>query len=137
VVGERNCDYPGLVFLAGRSERFEQLLEGVNQACRSHPPVILGGDDVARLVADPGRGGRFSALDHDFLDFTLESASCEGESGGIDFGGQVDQQVPLDKLITVRHVEGAARPEQVGLRGRYGDREQAPWCPALRIAPRK
>ncbi|WP_107069041.1 hypothetical protein [Streptomyces sp. 150FB] len=211
VVGERSCDYPGLVFFAGRSEHFEQLLEGVNQACRSHPPVILGGDDVARLVADPGRSGRFPALDYDFLDFTLESASCEGESdlytgmrelfheecvlvkdssldghaslafdavnlfvkavgrlqdsapglplsatavwhglsgihgdaaldgesGRIDFGGQVDQQVPLDKLITVQHVEGAARPEQVGLCGRYGDREQDLWCPALRIAPRK
>ncbi|MEV1244395.1 hypothetical protein [Nonomuraea sp. NPDC049750] len=59
--------------------------------------------------------------------------ALDGESGMIDFGGDVDRQVPLDKLISVQHVDGLGQPSQVGFCGRVGAREQALWCPALEV----
>ncbi|MFV0131319.1 hypothetical protein ACLGI4_27030 [Streptomyces sp. HMX112] len=202
-VGERACGYQGLVFFAGRSEDFETLLSGVNSACGSDPPALLGGDDVARLAADPVRRSAFPKVPFDFLDFTLGSASCDsesdlystmrklfpteceqlantsldghaslafdavnlyvkalgqlqdtapdlpltapavwhslssihggaaldGESGRIDFGGVVDRQIPLDKLISVQHVDGEKPPRQVGFCGKRGGLRQSQWCP--------
>ncbi|NUS84114.1 MAG: hypothetical protein HOY75_15605 [Streptomyces sp.] len=58
------------------------------------------------------------------------TAALDGESGRIDFGGVVDQQIPLDKLISVQRVHGAARPKQVGFCGRWGHRVGSEWCPA-------
>ncbi|WP_220189070.1 hypothetical protein [Streptomyces phytophilus] len=57
------------------------------------------------------------------------SEALDGESGIIDFGGVVDRQVPLDKLLSVQRVEGARPPTQVGFCGRWGDRAQSGWCP--------
>ncbi|MFC4055761.1 hypothetical protein ACFOY4_39260 [Actinomadura syzygii] len=202
-VGERVCGYRGLVFFTGRPEDFERILSGANGACGSSPPTLLGGDDVARLAADPSRRGAFPRIPYDFLDFTLGSASCnsssdlystmkklfpeeckqvettsldghaalafdavnlylkavgrlqdtaprlqpsalavwqalsrihgssalDGESGRVDFGGVVDQQTPLDKLISVQRVHGAERPAQVGYCGRMGELRQSDWCP--------
>lgn len=202
--GEAACGYRGLVFFAGRSEDFETILNGANDACGSNPPAFLGGDDVARLGADASRRGAFPRIPYEFLDFTLGSASCDsssdlystmkklfpeeceqiantsldghaalafdavnlylkavgrlqdtapqmpltapavwqalsrihgtaaldGESGRIDFGGVVDQQIPLDKLISVQRVHGVERPAQVGFCGRRGNLAESTWCPA-------
>ncbi|MFM9370663.1 ABC transporter substrate-binding protein [Streptomyces sp. Da 82-17] len=202
-VGEQACGYDGLVFFAGRSEDFETILGAANDTCGSSPPRLLGGDDVARLGADPDRRKAFPRVPYEFLDFTVGSASCDGpsdlystmkelfpeecrrvedtsldghaalafdavnlylkaiarlkdraagipltppavwhalsgihgkvaldgESGVIDFGGGVDQQVPLDKLISVQRVEGAQRPQQMGFCGRQGGGKGAKWCP--------
>lgn len=206
-VGERACGYDGLVFFAGRSEDFEAVLSGANTACGTSPPTLLGGDDVARLAADPARRGGYPRVPFDFLDFTLGASSCDwksdlystmrkifeeeckpsrvantsldghaalafdavnlylkaiaqlretapgtpltaaavwhalssihgkqaldGESGRIDFGGKVDRQIPLDKLISVQHVDGRKPPEHVGFCGRLGLARQAGWCPAF------
>ncbi|MFG2379178.1 ABC transporter substrate-binding protein [Streptomyces sp. NPDC048504] len=202
-IGEEACGYQGMIFFAGRSEDFETVLGATNDTCGSNPPWFLGGDDVARLGADPDRRKAYPRVPYEFLDFTVGPASCDGrsdlystmkelfrdecrqvedtsldghaslafdavnlylkaiarlqdtapdipltpaavwyalsgihgaaaldgESGRIDFGGTVDRQVPLDKLISVQRVEGAARPEQMGLCGRHGSGEGAAWCP--------
>lgn len=202
-IGEKACGYKGLVFFAGRSEDFETVLSSANDSCGSQPPTFLGGDDVARLAADPGRRGAFPKIPFDFLDFTQGSASCDGpsdlystmktlfadectrvgstsldghaalafdavnlylkavgklqdtapappltapavwhalssihgksaldgESGRIDFGGVVDQQIPLDKLISVQRVDGAKQPTQRGFCGRAGTQRENAWCP--------
>ncbi|WP_310726031.1 hypothetical protein [Streptomyces sp. N2A] len=204
-VGQRSCSYPGVVFFAGRSEDFESLLGGINESCNSAPPVLIGGDDVARLAADADRRGHYPGIPYDFLDFTLGSAHCDGTSelyaelsrlfpeecakvpnssldghaalgfdavklyvnavkqlreeaaqmpltppavwhaisgvhgdealdgasGIISFGGEVDRQVPLDKLLSVQRVDKSGRPVQAGFCGRVGGRNQAAWCPAL------
>jgi hypothetical protein len=57
-------------------------------------------------------------------------SALDGESGEIDYGGKVDRQVPLDKLISVQHVDGSKRPEQAGFCGRVGVKRQSKWCPA-------
>ncbi|WP_312866179.1 hypothetical protein [Streptomyces boluensis] len=202
-VGQEACGYQGLIFFAGRSEDFESILGATNDTCGSTPPVLLGGDDVARLGADPVQRKAYPRVPYEFLDFTVGSTSCDdpsdlystmkelfpeecrrvkdtsldghaalafdavnlylnaisrlkdtapgvpltpsavwhalsqihgsaaldGESGLIDFGGAVDQRVPLDKLISVQRVEGAQRPEQLGFCGKRGDKEGAAWCP--------
>jgi ABC-type branched-subunit amino acid transport system substrate-binding protein len=202
-VGEKSCGYGGLVFFAGRSEDFETVLSSTNDSCGSSPPVFLGGDDVARLAADPTRRGAYPRVPYEFVDFTPGAASCEddsdlytamkqlfreecervkstsldghaalafdavnlylkavaqlqdtapqmplspaavwhalssihggaaldGESGRIDFGGVVDQQVPLDKLISVQRVDGAKPPVQVGFCGLLGKARESAWCP--------
>ncbi|ANZ20289.1 hypothetical protein O1L44_31555 [Streptomyces noursei] len=204
-VGQRSCSYPGLVFYAGRAEDFETFLGGINESCNSAPPAVFGGDDVARLAADPVRRAQYPGIPYDFLDFTLGSARCDdasglyaemsrlfpeecakvpnssldghaalgfdavklyvdavrqlredaagmpltppavwhaisgvhgdealdGESGIIGFGGEVDRQVPLDKLLSVQHIDGVGKPTQVGYCGRLGGRAQSSWCPAL------
>jgi hypothetical protein len=202
-IGEEACGYQGMIFFAGRSEDFETILGATNDTCGSTPPSFLGGDDVARLGADPDRRKAYPRVPYEFLDFTVGPASCDGrsdlystmkelfrdecrqvadtsldghaalafdavnlylkaiarlqdtapdipltpaavwyalsgihgaaaldgESGRIDFGGTVDRQVPLDKLISVQRVEGAGRPEKMGLCGRHGSGEGAAWCP--------
>ncbi|MFC0038050.1 ABC transporter substrate-binding protein [Actinomadura rayongensis] len=208
-VGQQSCSYDGVVFFAGRSEDFESLLGGVNQVCHSSPPVLLGGDDVVRLAADPERRANYPGLSYDFLDFTLGSTKCanvselyselrrlfpqecanvasssldghaalafdavklyvnaikqlredaptmpltppavwhaisgvhgdhvlDGESGIISFGGDVERQVPLDKLISVERIDDQGTPRQLGFCGRVGTRRQASWCPRLEAAP--
>ncbi|MFB7497247.1 hypothetical protein ACFC09_21600 [Streptomyces sp. NPDC056161] len=78
--GEQACGYPGLVFFAGRSEDFETVLGATNDTCGTNPPRFLGGDDVARLGADPERRKAFPRVPYEFLDFTVGSASCDGPS---------------------------------------------------------
>ncbi|MFG2205992.1 hypothetical protein [Streptomyces sp. NPDC048638] len=204
-VGRQTCSYPGLVFFAGRSEDFETLLGGISESCNSAPPPLIGGDDVARLAADPERRTHYPGISYDFMDFTLGSARCDGTSelyaemsrlfpkecakvpsssldghaalgfdavklyinavkqlreeaagmpltppavwhaisgvhgdealdgasGIISFGGDVDRQVPLDKLLSVQHIDEKGRPAQAGFCGRVGGRRQAAWCPEL------
>ncbi|MFF4602876.1 hypothetical protein ACFY12_09025 [Streptomyces sp. NPDC001339] len=204
-VGRQTCSYQGVVFFAGRSEDFESLLGGINESCHSDPPVLIGGDDVARLAADAERRVQYPGIPYDFLDFTLGSARCDGTSelyaelgrifpedcakvpsssldghaalgfdavklyvnavkqlreqaagmpltppavwhaisgvhgqkaldgasGIIGFGGDVDRQVPLDKLLSVQHIDDTGRPVQAGFCGRVGGRPQSSWCPPL------
>ncbi|MER7841932.1 hypothetical protein ABTY98_40120 [Streptomyces sp. NPDC096040] len=56
-------------------------------------------------------------------------SAFDGESGSIDFGGVVDRQVPLDKLISVQRVQGPKRPKQMGFCGVPGRQHQNTWCP--------
>ncbi|MFI7148094.1 hypothetical protein ACIBO2_24545 [Nonomuraea sp. NPDC050022] len=80
----------------------------------------------------PGMPLTSAAVWHAISDVHGDKA-LDGESGMIDFGGDVDRQVPLDKLISVQHVDGLGQPSQVGFCGRVGAREQALWCPALEV----
>ncbi|MEV0371297.1 hypothetical protein AB0I10_15930 [Streptomyces sp. NPDC050636] len=57
--------------------------------------------------------------------------ALDGESGVISFGGDVERQVPLDKLLSVQHIDGVGRPTQAGFCGRVGGRAQSSWCPPL------
>ncbi|MFG2892409.1 ABC transporter substrate-binding protein [Streptomyces sp. NPDC048248] len=57
--------------------------------------------------------------------------ALDGESGIIGFGGDVDRQVPLDKLLSVQHIDGVGRPSQAGFCGRVGGQRQTSWCPPL------
>ncbi|MEU5704890.1 ABC transporter substrate-binding protein [Streptomyces aurantiacus] len=78
-VGQDVChDKKRMVFFAGRSEDFEDVLHSVDSICGSSEPFILGGDDVARLGADAARRSAFHRLTYDFLDFTPNTASCDG-----------------------------------------------------------
>ncbi|WP_107081813.1 hypothetical protein [Streptomyces sp. SBT349] len=79
-VGEGTCGYRGLVFFAGRSEDFQAVLSGANDACGSDPPAFLAGDDVARLGADESRRSAFPRIPYEFMDFTPGSASCDERS---------------------------------------------------------
>ncbi|WP_395575620.1 hypothetical protein [Streptomyces sp. BK79] len=209
-LGKKACGYGGLVFFAGRTEDFMTVLEATNARCGRTPPTFLGGDDVARLGADPERRSGLARVPYEFLDFTVGSANCDGgsdlyttmkklfpeecksapdtsldghaalafdsvnlyltavahlqdtapgaplkpaavwhglsgihgedaldgESGKIDFGGVVDQQVPLDKLISIQRVEGGQRPRQMGFCGLLGDEAQAAWCPPSQLRRR-
>ncbi|MGG7575395.1 ABC transporter substrate-binding protein [Streptomyces sirii] len=58
-------------------------------------------------------------------------AALDGESGIISFGGDVDRQVPLDKLLSVQRIDGVGRPTQAGFCGRVGGKRQSAWCPPL------
>ncbi|WP_153455657.1 type 1 periplasmic-binding domain-containing protein [Streptomyces smaragdinus] len=206
-VGKTACGYEGLVFFTGRTEDFMTVAESVNTRCGHTPPAFLGGDDIGRLGADPDKRRSLARVPYEFLDFTVGSAGCDGqsdlyatmrqlfpeecasapdtsldghaalafdavnlhltalahlqdtaprlpltpaalwhglsgihgddaldgESGKIDFGGVVDQQVPIDKLISVQHVEGGKRPRQIGFCGLLGGSEQSSWCPEPEI----
>ncbi|MFF4989433.1 hypothetical protein ACFY19_19735 [Streptosporangium saharense] len=57
--------------------------------------------------------------------------ALDGESGMIDFGGDVGRQIPLDKLISIQRVDGFGQTEQVEFCGRVGRLKQSTWCPAL------
>ncbi|AJE86018.1 hypothetical protein SLNWT_5642 [Streptomyces albus] len=56
--------------------------------------------------------------------------ALDGESGRIDFGGRVDRQIPVDKLISVQRVTNGRSAEQVGFCGQVGRKAEATWCPA-------
>jgi hypothetical protein len=56
-------------------------------------------------------------------------AALDGESGKIDFGGRVGQQVPVDKLVSVQHIDGQRPPRQIGFCGQRGNLRPSPWCP--------
>ncbi len=62
--------------------------------------------------------------------------ALDGESGKIDFGGVVDQQIPVDKLISVQRVDGEKPPEQMGFCGRHGRKTESEWCPESDRLPR-
>lgn len=80
-------------------------------------------------LRDPGLPLTGSAVWHGLSGIHGKSA-LDGESGKIDFGGLVDQQIPTDKLISVQHIDGAKTPSQVGFCGKQGERQQSEWCPA-------
>ncbi|MDA3642800.1 hypothetical protein LZ318_38240 [Saccharopolyspora indica] len=51
--GQSACGHPGLVYYAGRGvPEFDLFLGGVGTSCRSDPPLLLGGHDTSRYVAD-------------------------------------------------------------------------------------
>ncbi|QUH03137.1 hypothetical protein HUO13_21995 [Saccharopolyspora erythraea] len=53
--GQRACEFPGLVYYAGRGvPEFDLFLGGVANTCRSAPPPIVGGHGTSRYVADQG-----------------------------------------------------------------------------------
>ncbi|MFG1625961.1 hypothetical protein [Kribbella sp. NPDC049227] len=59
-------------------------------------------------------------------------AALDGESGQIDFGGLVDQHIPVDKLVSVQHVDGRKAPRQIGFCGKRGGLRPSAWCPPAR-----
>jgi hypothetical protein len=68
--------------------------------------------------------------------------ALQGESGTIDFGGQVGRRVPVDKLISVLRFESDADVTPIGLCGRLSralqislDRDTDPWCSHDRNGP--
>jgi ABC-type branched-subunit amino acid transport system substrate-binding protein len=73
---ENACGYSGVVFFAGRQEDFAELLNGFYTQCRDSPPRIVGGDDVAKYVADRKmREGLYSDIPYDYLSFAVGSGS--------------------------------------------------------------
>ncbi|KAA2261723.1 hypothetical protein F0L68_15885 [Solihabitans fulvus] len=59
----------------------------------------------------------------------IHETPLDGESGVIDFGGVVNQQVPTDKFIAVQRVEDGGEPKDQGSCGRFAGRTSSPWCP--------
>ncbi|GAA0585169.1 amino acid ABC transporter substrate-binding protein [Kribbella sandramycini] len=154
-VGEAACGYPGMIFFAGRSEDFAKVLEGANDVCGSTPPRKLFPEECEKVKNSSLDG--HAALAFDAVNLFLKAigqlqdsapgtpltaaavwhglssihgkAALDGESGKIDFGGRVDQNVPLDKLVSVQHIEGQQPPRQVGFCGKRGNDPDSPWCP--------
>ncbi|MEV0226828.1 hypothetical protein [Streptomyces sp. NPDC050704] len=62
-----------------------------------------------------------------------DDSPFDGESGRIAFGGGVAEGVPVDKLISIQRVKGAARPTQVGFCGRWGTESESGWCPESEV----
>ncbi|APU20072.1 hypothetical protein [Actinoalloteichus sp. GBA129-24] len=201
-LGRQSCDYPGLIFFAGRPDEFNSFLSGVSGRCQDDPPTILGGDDISRFAADREDRGRWPTVPFHYLSFAVGSPSCNspsnlyttmrelfedvcnatidpsldghaalaydafdvfataitnlqrnnlripvrpgmvqhelsrihgegslsGETGRINFGGSVDQQVPEDKVVAVLVSQGSGVPELQGLCGAHQNRDPEGWC---------
>lgn len=59
---------------------------------------------------------------------TLPGA-LDGATGEIDFGGQIDQHVPLNKPVVILTVQGAGQPTSPEICGKISGNRQASWCP--------
>lgn len=79
-LGQDSCGYDGLLFFAGRPEDFRDLLDGINEHCRSNPPAILGGDDVSRYAADRDLRAQYPSVPFDYISFAIPSPSCDAKS---------------------------------------------------------
>ncbi|MFD0884263.1 hypothetical protein ACFQ08_06825 [Streptosporangium algeriense] len=152
---ERRKNFPGISYdfldfaldaarCDGTSELYAEMEQLFPDECDQVESSSLDGHaaiafDAVRLYVNAVR-----QLQEEFLGMPLTPATVwhaisgvhgdkalDGESGMIDFGGDVDRQVPLDKLISVQRVDGLGRPAQVGFCGRVGGLKQSSWCPPL------
>jgi ABC-type branched-subunit amino acid transport system substrate-binding protein len=133
-IGEGGCDE--------KNELYHHMRLLFPQECQSDRDIAL--DEYAPLAYDATlvyvkaverireeRGGiplnKSSVWHH--LGNISGSSVLEGESGTIDFGGRVDQHVPLDKFIAMMRVDGPGSPVKQGSCGRHRSHPPSSWCP--------
>ncbi|MFI9009132.1 ABC transporter substrate-binding protein [Actinosynnema sp. NPDC053489] len=65
-----------VVLFAGRPADFGKLLDGVSAGCKSDPPVLLAGDDVARYAADDTLRGEHPEIPFEYVSFAIGAQGC-------------------------------------------------------------
>lgn len=75
--GVSACGFDGLVYFAGRGiPDFAAFVKGVADKCAGSHPVILGGDDVTRYVADVRLRAAVSGIDYYYESFAAAPRKC-------------------------------------------------------------
>ncbi|MFD1150907.1 ABC transporter substrate-binding protein, partial [Saccharothrix hoggarensis] len=77
-LGQRLCDVPDdeVVFFAGRPADFGKLMDGLSAGCKSDPPSLLAGDDVARYAADDTLRGQHPEIPFEYVSFAIGAQGC-------------------------------------------------------------
>ncbi|MGW9042959.1 hypothetical protein ACWGQL_10450 [Streptomyces lydicus] len=135
-LGSARCD--------GSSELYAELSRIFHDECAKIPNSSLDGHaalgfDAVKLYVNAVKQLREEAAQMPLTPPAVWHAisgvhgdeALDGASGMISFGGDVDRQVPLDKLLSVQHIDGTGHPTQAGFCGRVGGRTQSSWCPPL------
>ncbi|WP_461033543.1 hypothetical protein [Streptomyces mayteni] len=138
-MGSASCDTPG-------SDLYGTMATLFRDACEEAENTSLAGD--AALAFD-AVSVYLKAVDQlleraDGMPLTAAAvwqaisrihggAALDGESGFVDFGGEVGRQIPLDKLISIQRVDGRvdqnAPVTRVAFCGRVGSEVEEAWCP--------
>ncbi|WP_053718702.1 ABC transporter substrate-binding protein [Saccharothrix sp. NRRL B-16348] len=77
-LGQSLCDVGDdeVVFFAGRPADFGKLVDGVSAGCKSDPPTLLAGDDIARYAADDKLRGRHPEIPFEYVSFAVGAEGC-------------------------------------------------------------
>ncbi|TQM79131.1 hypothetical protein FHX81_1426 [Saccharothrix saharensis] len=77
-LGQGLCDVGDdeVVFFAGRPADFGKLMDGVSAGCKSDPPMLLAGDDVARYAADDTLRGQHPEIPFEYVSFAIGAQGC-------------------------------------------------------------
>ncbi|PSL56190.1 hypothetical protein B0I31_104481 [Saccharothrix carnea] len=77
-LGQSLCDVGDdeVVFFAGRPADFGKLMDGLSAGCKSDPPVLLAGDDIARYAADDTLRGQHPEIPFEYLSFAIGAQGC-------------------------------------------------------------
>ncbi|WP_367138373.1 hypothetical protein [Saccharothrix sp. HUAS TT1] len=78
-LGQALCDVGDdeVVFFAGRPADFGKLLDGVSAGCKSDPPVLVAGDDIARYAADDTLRGQHPEIPFEYVSFAIGAQGCQ------------------------------------------------------------
>ncbi|MBF8188101.1 hypothetical protein ITP53_20660 [Nonomuraea sp. K274] len=94
--GVSACGFDGLVYFAGRGiPDFAEFVKGVADKCASSPPIILGGDDVTRYVADVSIRSAVSSVGYYYESFAAAPSKC-GEPQRHDFYRKLFATFPFE-----------------------------------------
>ena len=77
-LGQALCDVGDdeVVFFAGRPADFGKLVDGVSAGCKSDPPALLAGDDIARYAADDTLRGQHPEIPFEYVSFAIGAQGC-------------------------------------------------------------
>ncbi|MFE2753566.1 hypothetical protein ACFXGA_16380 [Actinosynnema sp. NPDC059335] len=77
-LGRDLCDVADdeVVFFAGRPADFGKLLDGVSAGCRTDPPALLAGDDIARYAANDALRGEHPEIPFEYVSFAVGAPGC-------------------------------------------------------------
>ena len=137
-LGSASCDGPSDLYSTMKELFPEECEEVENTSLDGHAALAFDAVNlylkaVGRLQDTAPRMPLTAPAIWQALSSIHGDAALDGESGRIDFGGVVDQQIPLDKLISVQRVHGDEQPKQVGFCGRWDNRREPDWCPPSEI----
>ncbi|GAA2879784.1 hypothetical protein GCM10020220_082220 [Nonomuraea rubra] len=94
--GVSACGFDGLVYFAGRGiPDFAEFVKGVADKCASAPPVILGGDDVTRYVADVSLRSAVGGIGYYYESFAVAPSKC-GQPQRHDFYTELFTTFPFE-----------------------------------------
>ncbi|MEV1115451.1 hypothetical protein AB0I91_10310 [Actinosynnema sp. NPDC049800] len=65
-----------VVFFAGRPADFGKLMDGLSAGCKSDPPALLAGDDIARYAANDTLRGQHPEIPFEYVSFAIGSPDC-------------------------------------------------------------
>ncbi|XVS67030.1 hypothetical protein ACQPYE_13500 [Actinosynnema sp. CA-299493] len=105
-LGQSLCDVGDdeVVFFAGRPADFGKLVDGVSAGCKSDPPALLAGDDIARYAADDTLRGRHPEIPFEYLSFAIGAKDCAAAT-------EMNQTL---RVLVPEECEGGANPSLDG-----------------------